>query len=475
MASETANDWKLRARKFAVLVAVYFVIVYLVPKPAAVKPEGWRLTAIFVSAIVGSILQPLPAGAIVLLAVTFTAFTGSLPIEQALAGYADKSVWLVIAAFMISRALIGTGLARRIALWLVRAFGKSSLGVCYSLACSDMILAAAIPSNGARSGGVILPIARSIAELYGSRPGPTAALLGSFLMTGVYQSICITTSMFYTGQASNPLAANIAGQFGYRVTWASWLVAACVPGLVSLLVVPWVVMRLNPPEIKRTPEAASFARKELGLMGAMSKGEWIAAAVFVSVCGLWISSSWTKIDITVTALLGGLALLMSGVLTWEDVRTEKNAWDIFVWYGGFLRLGQALNDFGVTRAFAEAVGSYFQNYGWQVLLAAALIIYFYAHYLFASITAHILAMFPPFLALLAAKGAPLGLCVFSFACFANLSAGLTNYGTTPTPMYFAQEYVSLKKWWSVGAVVSVVNLSIWCTVGFAWWKVVGLW
>jgi len=168
-------------------------------------------------------------------------------------------------------------------------------------------------------------------------------------------------------------------------------------------------------------------------------------------------------------------LLLSGVMTWEDIKGEKAAWDIFVWYGGFLRLGQALNDFGVTRAFAENVGAVFQNYGWQVLLAAALLIYFYAHYFFASITAHILAMFPPFVALLAMKGAPLGLCFFSFACFANFSAGLTNYGTTPTPMYFAQDYVSLQKWWRVGFVVSLVNLAIWSTAGFLWWKFLGLW
>jgi DASS family divalent anion:Na+ symporter len=476
MATDTPPDWRRNAWKFAVLVAVYLVVVYLIPKPASVKPEGWRLTGVFVATIIGSIIRPVPAGALVLLAVTLTALMGSLTIEQALAGYSNSSVWLVLAAFMISRALIGTGFARRVALWLVRAFGQSSLGVCYSLAASDMILAAAIPSNGARSGGVILPIVRSIAELYGSKPGSTAALLGSYLMTGVGQSICITSAMFYTGQASNPLAANIAAQqFHYTVTWAGWLEAAIVPGLCSLLIVPWVVMKLNKPEIVRTPEAAAFARKELTAMGAMTTKEWIVAVVFVSVCGLWISSSWTKIDITVTALLGGLVLLLSGVMTWEDIKSERAAWDIFVWYGGFLRLGQALNDFGVTRAFAENVGGVFQNYGWQVLLGAALLIYFYSHYFFASITAHILAMFPPFVALLSMKGAPLGLCFFAFACFANFSAGLTNYGTTPTPMYFAQDYVSLQKWWKVGFVVSLVNLSIWSTVGFLWWKVVGLW
>ncbi|PYT15189.1 MAG: hypothetical protein DMG59_14585 [Acidobacteria bacterium] len=84
-------------------------------------------------------------------------------------------------------------------------------------------------------------------------------------------------------------------------------------------------------------------------------------------------------------------------------------------------------------------------------------------------------MFPPFLAVLLAKGAPIGLMVYAFACFANFAAGLTNYGTTPSPMFFAQNYVPLKKWWQVGAVVSVANLLIWGTVGFGWWKLIGIW
>jgi len=157
------------------------------------------------------------------------------------------------------------------------------------------------------------------------------------------------------------------------------------------------------------------------------------------------------------------------------VKNERAAWDIFLWYGGLIRLSQALNDYGVTRAFAEGVARMFGGFAWFGLFAIALVIYFYAHYAFASITAHILAMFPPFLAVLLAKGAPIGLVVFAFACFANFSAGLTNYGTTPTPMFFAQGYVSLKNWWMVGAVVSVCNLAIWMTVGFGWWKLIHLW
>jgi len=475
MEPEPHYDWKRTIRGFAILALVYVFVVYVIPKPDTVKPEGWRLTGIFIATIAGSITQPIPGAALVLLAVTLSALFGGLTVESALAGYADKSVWLVMAAFMISRALINTGLARRVALFFVRLFGKSSLGVSYALSFSDMVLAGMIPSNGARSGGVIMPIARSIAELYGSKPGVTAGVLGSFLMTSVYQSICVTTAMFYTGQASNPLAARMAEGFGYKVTWASWLEATIVPGLVSMLAIPWIVMKLNQPGIVRTPEASAFAARELQALGPLKFGEKILTVVFIAVCGLWSTSSWTKIDITVTALGGALLLIVTGVLSWEDVKSERAGWDIFVWYGGLIRLSTALNETGVTKAFAQGVAHTFSGFGWMGLFLIAIVIYFYAHYAFASITAHLLSMFPPFLAVLLSKGAPVGMMVFAFACFANFSAGLTNYGTTPTPIFFAQGYVSLKKWWQIGFLISLVNLTIWMTIGFGWWKLIGIW
>ena len=462
-------------RGFAILLAVYCAVVYVLPKPETVKPEGWRLFAIFITTVVGSIIEPIPGGALVLLAVTLSSILGGLTLVSALGGYSDPTVWLVMAAFFISRALINTGLARRIALFFVRLFGSSSLGVSYALCASDTVLAAIIPSNGARSGGAILPIMRSISELYGSQPGATSALLGSFLYTSVYQGICISTSMFFTGQASNSLAARIATDAGYPITWSSWFVAGLAPGLLSLLVVPWVVLRLNPPEIKVTPAAREFAVGELRRLGPLSGHEKILGCVFIAVCGMWVSSGITKVDVAIPALLGVVLLIATGTLSWEDVRGEKAAWDIFIWYGGLVRLGKALNDTGVTTAFAKWVASAFTDTSWVTLFAVALLVYFYAHYAFASITAHILAMYPAFLAVLAVKGAPLGLVAYAFACFTNLSAGLTHYGTTPSPMFYAHGYVSMGTWWRVGAIVSVVNITIWSTVGFAWWKLVGFW
>jgi DASS family divalent anion:Na+ symporter len=472
MSPESRAKWL----KLGLLLAIYLAVQLALPRPESVKPEGWRLLGIFLAAVAGLMLHPLPGGAIVLIAVTAAALLKIMPMTQALGGYANPSVWLVLAAFFVSRALIKTGLARRIALLFVRAFGKSSLGISYSLILSDVTLASTIPSNAARAGGVILPILRSLAELYGSQPGQTAALLGTFLFVAVYQGECVAAAMFLTGQASNPLAANFAGKIAnYEVTWASWLAAGIVPGAIGILVVPWIISKLQPPQIRHTPEAANFARRELEAMGPLDRGQKIVLAVFALTCGLWLTTRFHGLGITEVALMGACALFVSGILTWEDAIAEKPAWDVFIWYGGLTRLGEALNEFGVTEAFAKQVGTVFQDLGWVPLLAVTLGIYFYAHYAFASITAHIVSMFPPFLALLLLRGAPPGLVVYAFACLSNLSAGLTHYGTTPSPMFYAHGYVSFRDWWRVGFWISLVNIAIWCSAGVLWWKLIGVW
>jgi DASS family divalent anion:Na+ symporter len=372
--------------------------------------------------------------------------------------------------------LIRTGLARRIALLFVRAVGQSSVGVSYALSMTDLALAAIIPSNGARSGGVVLPIARSIAELYESRPGATAGVLGTFLILAVYQNICVTAAMFLTGQASNPLVAQFARDlFHYPVTLLGWAAAGIVPGLCSLIVIPLIVMRLEPPLVRRTPEARRFAGDELKKMGPMDRPQKTVLIVFLGVCGLWVTTALHNIDITATALVGVVALLYTGVLDWQDVIRNFAAWDLFFWYGGLVRLGRALGEAGLTRALAESVAGSVAGAGWMLVLAVTLVVYFYAHYGFASITAHILAMFAPFATVLVAAGAPVGLTIYAFACFTNLSAGLTHYGTTPSPMFYAADYVSFKAWWRTGLVVSLANVAIWGTVGFGWWKLLGIW
>jgi DASS family divalent anion:Na+ symporter len=464
-----------RARGLAALSLLFVVLALLVPAPAGVTSQGWRQTAIFVCVILGMILEPLPPSALVLLGLTAMVANGTA-LREVLGGFAEPSVWLVVAAMLIARALLDSGLARRIALFFLRAFGRSSLGVAYAVQMTDVTLASGVPSITARSAGMVLPVPISIAELMGSRPGPTAGRLGRFLIAATYQGSAVACAMFLTGQASNVLGAGLALKLvGLEVTWTGWLQAAIVPGLVSCAVVPWLVHRMLRPEIERTPEAAAFAARELAGMGRLSRVEWITLAVFVGVGLLWMSSAWHRLEVAFVGLLGLGVLLVSGALAWERCVAERPVWDIFVWYGGLLRMGELLGATGATRALADGVGILFFGIPPFAVLVAILIVYFYAHYFFASITTHVVAMFPPFVMMLVGIGVSPPLAVFALLCLANLAAGLTHYGTTTAPIVFSLGYVSRLDWWRVGLLVSLANLTIWLTVGFAWWKLLGFW
>ena len=467
--------WKSRLVRWAIVLLVAGGIL-LIPVPEGVTPQSWRLLAIFAATITGSIVQPIPGAAIVLLGVTALALFNVLRINDALAGYADPVVWLVLAAFFISRGMIKTGLGRRIAFLFIKAIGRHSLGLSYALASTETVLATVIPSTGARSGGIIFPIAKSLAEAYESRPGPTARRLGAFLMTSVYQCNVIVCAMFLTGQASNPIIARFAQETtGIEITYARWVTASIVPALLSLLVVPWLLYRVFPPEIKHTPAASEFASKELNLMGPMKWSERLMLMVFGLVAILWITTKLHGIDYAVVAMVGISVLLVTGVLDWEDLISEKAAWAVFIWYGGLIRMAEALGQTGITKRFAEAAAGLTTGWKWWLALASLLLIYFYAHYVFASITAHVTAMFVPFLIVILAAGTPVHLAVLSLAYFSNLGASLTHYGTTPAPIYFGAGYTTQRTWWTLGLITSVVTILIWSVVGFGWWKVLQLW
>lgn len=464
-----------RILKWSVIVASALGIAFI-PVPQGITPEAWRLLAIFIATIVGSILRPVPSGAVVLIGVATVALTGALPVEEALRGYADPIVWLVLAAFFISRGMIKTGLGRRIALLFVRGMGRRSLGLGYALVSTDMVLASVIPSNGARSGGIIFPIAKSIAETYDSRPGPTARRLGAFLCVLLYQCDVIVCAMFLTGQASNILIAKFAREAaGLDLSYTRWLVGAILPGLISLLIIPLLLYRIFPPEVKHTPRASEFAAEELKRMGRMRLPEMLMLVVFSVVALLWMTTALHGLNYAVVALAGICVLLLTGVLDWEDVLTERGAWDVFIWYGGLVRMAEALGETGITKLFANAAAGLTLGWRWSAALMILLLIYFYAHYAFASITAHATAMYTPFLVVVLAAGAPPILAVLTLAYLSNLSASLTHYGTTPGPIWFGANYVRQPTWWRLGLIVSVPNIIVWVAIGFLWWKVLGWW
>ena len=459
-----------------IIIVIIGLIIWYSPVPAGVKKEAWHLLAIFVATIVGLILTPLPMGAVVIFGVMMTTFTGILKVGEALSGFADPTVWLIVTAFLVARGFISTGLGRRIAYIFIRAFGRKTLGLAYSIVASELVLSPAMPSNTARSGGVIYPIVRALTTTFGSEPGETARKIGAFLMKMEYQATVITSAMFMTSMAPNPLVAELAKKTAnISISWGMWALAAIVPGMLSLIIVPFILYKIYPPEIKATPQASEMAKNELEKMGPMKRTEKIMLFVFILILALWATSEWNKINATVVALIGVSIMLLTGVIRWDEVLAEKGAWDALFWFGGLVMMASYLNTLGFMKWFATTVGNSLTGWMWISALIILMLVYFYSHYGFASTSAHVTAMFPAFLAVAVALKTPPYLAALTFGFFSALNAGITHYGTGPAPIYFNAGYLDQKTWWKLGLIISFVNIVIWIGIGFPWWKVLGLW
>ncbi len=455
-----------------ILVAV---IIWLLPPPAGVAIKAWQLLAIFAATIVGLILQPLPMGAVVLIGTMVTALTGTLSPADALNGFANTTVWLIFAAFLFSKGFTKTGLGQRIAYWFIRTFGRRTLGLSYSLLLTDLVIAPATPSNTARAGGVLFPVVRGLTNTFKSEPGPTAGRIGRFLMLSTYQGDVITSAMFMTSMAANPLIVELTKKTtNIQLSWGGWALAALLPGLLSLLVMPYVIYKLARPEITETPEATVMAREQLARMGPIRRDEWVVIGVFLLALALWATSTLTKLDATVVALLGVGLMLAAGAITWDDVLGERGCWDCLIWFGGLVGMAAMLGKLGLIKWFSGVAAGYVEGWGWLAALGVLLLVYLYSHYGFASLTAHVSAMFVPFLMVAMAAGAPPLLAALSLAFFSSLNASLTHYGTGPAPIYYGAGYTDLKTWWGVGFVASLVNIVIWLGVGPFYWKALGL-
>jgi DASS family divalent anion:Na+ symporter len=467
--SQWMNFWR-----FGSVVAVGLVL-WMVPPPEGLELQAWRLLAIFAATVTGIIARPLPMGAIAMMGLTAILLTKTLAMPQVLAGFANPTVWLVVCAYLLAGAFIRTGLGPRIAYLFLSLLGHRALGLSYSLAATDLILAPFIPSHTARSGGAIFPILQSLARSFGPDGNAAATKTAGFVTMATYQASISTGAMFLTSMAGNPLAAEFAGQQGISITWGSWLTAAIVPGLISLIVVPLVIHALYPPAIRHTPQARITAREQLSALGPLRREERILLVTFTALVGAWAFSGTLGIDNTVAAFGAIAVLLLTGVLLWEQVAREHEAWNTFVWFAALIMMASELARLGVPKWFAGVVSAAVGDVHWTVGFLGIGLAYFYSHYLFASNTAHVSAMYAAFLAIALTLGTPPLFAALTLAFFSNLFAGLTHYSAATAPIFFAGGYVSAGTWWKIGFLVSLVNIPIWLLLGGLWWKILGLW
>jgi len=454
-------------------------------RPDVIEIHSWHTLVLFLATIVSIMFNIMPLGAIGLLGISLFALTAAAgaissqrALSDALSGFSSDLLWLIVVAFFIAKGFIKTGLGERIALLLIYYFGKRTLGLAYALAFADLFLSPVTPSSTARSGGVIYPIALALSKRFDSFGNDDSRhKMGKYLMSCISHISDITGTLFITAYAANPLIVKLASGFGVELNWGTWFMAALIPAMVSFFFAPIALYFIMQPSIEETPEAPLFAHYELSKMGPLTRNERIMGLVFSSTLILWFLGPILNLHITAIALLSLSMLTVTGVLEWEDIISEKTAWDTFIWLAALFMMTDFLNKFGFTRWFGVMLAEHLHfttSLHWIVILVVLNAIYTYLHYLFASGTAHVIALYVVFLSVGITLDIPLYPLALLLGFSSSLYGSLAPYTHARGFILFESGYISKREWFRAGFLINLLNQFIFVIIGLAWWKMIGL-
>lgn len=449
--------------------------------PAGLEMPAYHTAIIFIATIAAIVANVMPTGSLAIVSLACYATlkaggeaNGALAIKHAMTDFNNGLIWLIVIAFMIARAFTKTGLGRRIALLLLSKFGQSTLRIAYCLGIADFLIAPATPSNTARS-AIVSPIANSLAKTVNDKDRK----LGQFLISSSSAMNDASAIGFQTGFAGNLALVGIASSVaGITLTFTDWALYLLVPALFLLVLLPFVLYKTINPETKKTPEAPKFAKSELTAMGKVSLSEWKLIVVFIGLIILWVGGAAFDLNATTAAFIGLATLLIFGVLSWDDIKGEKGAWDTLVWFAVLMGMADNLKNLGFTNWVGDAVSHFLTLHlggaSAIVFLIAMMTFYLFTAYFFASATAKVVALGPVILGALVTLHVSPMMSVLAIAGITNIGCNLATYSHARNPLLMGYGYHSDSEWMKIGLVISIVGAIGFMAVGIVWWEILGV-
>ncbi len=453
--------------KMIIPVAV-LAIFWFIPAPEGLSANAWHFLAIFFAVVVGLIIEPVPAALVGFVGISVVAILGIMgnpteSINWALSGFSNSVIWLIFAAFMFALGYKKTGLGKRVSLLMIKYMGKSSLGLGYAVAFSDLVLAPFMPSNTARSGGSVFPVAINIPHIFDSYPDKDPRKLGSYISWVAIATTCITSSMFLTALAPNLLAVDlITKSTGHTISWGEWA-GVMLPLMVPLfLITPWLAYVVYPPTQKSSPEAPAWAAEELKTLGAITFKEYLMAGLATVALVLWIFNKELGIDSTTVAISVVSIMVLTNVITWDDLISNKAAFNVLIWFASLVAMAAGLKKVGVLDWIGANTQVMLSGMTPTELIISLLVIFFLLHYFFASVTAHVTALVPIFMTIAINLLTPEQIVPFTIILAGSLGVMgiITPYGTGPSPIWYGAGYISQARWWALGAIFGALYLGV---------------
>lgn len=481
------EEW---GRKYGLIAAILVgLAIWAIPTPATMTVTQHKLLAIFGGAVVSWITIGVNFAVSTFFVVTLLYFWVGNPdgklnnvgqlirnAEFAVGGFASSSLWLLVTGFVLSIAMTQSGVAKRLALQMMKVLGRTPAGAIYASMVANFIIAPLTPSNTART-AAMLPIVEGIAEAYKAKPGQSN--FGKALMLASTFTSNITGSAFLTGTIPNPVSIGmIAAAAGVSIytTWSYWALAALPTNIVILAITGWLLLKLYPSEVKALPGGVDYIKQELIAMGPMSSREKKAILYFVIALILWSTDAIHKFNSTMVAFFVSMLIFTPhiGVLNWKE--TEKSLpWELFVYFGGVLTLSGALMQ---TKAFEWIIKTLLGVMGLESVAMMPLLILLigfsiFSHVIWSTTTAMTGVMIPIYIGLAKTLGFDVVAFVMPLAIMMAYALFLP-FNTMGNIILFGKGYYTVTEQLKSSIILGLIIWVLWIITAFTWWKLIGL-
>ncbi len=456
METPSINRWIRR-----ILTLGFGILLWHLPIPWDLSPDTWHLFTIFITAILGVLIDAVSIFTASILAMVASVIFSVLTPAKAFSGFSESFILLILSAFLVAKGVIKSGLGRRIAFLLIRRFGHSTLNLGYCIVATDTLLGPAIPSNTARS-GILYPITLALAVDTGSLPTEKGRKkTGTYLMMTAIAGHSISSALWFTGMAANPVGAGIAAQFGVNMNFGNWFFVASIPCFIALILIPYILYILYPPQNKYTPEAPEAAKQAIKKMGPVRTKEWVMGITFLAMILLWAFSPVLKLNLAIVAFMGLSVLILANVYTLEDIRSGAgDALETYIWFAILYMMSTELNEMGFMGTLGTKIAVYTLDLNWILVYIFLTVLYVVIHYLFVSQTAHLLALYAVFLQVAIGAGVPAALMAFMLSFATNYFSVITPQASSSNVLFAGSGFLPSRDIYRQGAIITGLNLII---------------
>jgi len=281
-------------------------------------------------------------------------------------------------------------------------------------------------------------------------------------------SLSVSSALWLTATSGNPIAVSLAQNYGVKINFGSWIVAASIPVLSMIALLPVVLYRVFPPGVTKTPEAPKAAREALRTMGRLKRDEWIVAVAFGFMVTGWVLAGTLNLSLAAVAFAGLGALLATNVLTLEDINLQGGTLVTFIWLAVLFALSGQLNELGFMGYVGGRLTSLLGGITWPIAYVFLLLLYVFMHYMFVSQTAQILALFDVFLGVGVKTGVPVRLMAFALLFASSYFSTITPQGGSQNVIFVGSSYLTQGELYRLGLLTTAFCLLVFLVIGTPW-------